>query len=130
MTTERSVCTTRCMRAMFIIRRPLIHEMYRVFRSEHYERKLMKCDTSERERIFKIEQALKLEPFAGKPLGYRFFREKKLNGKRMLFLVYEEHECVFLITITSKKAQQHEIDLIKTHLDVYRAELERRLGKL
>lgn len=103
------------------------HIMYRVFRSEHYEEKLAKIDKSEQDRILKFEQALKQEPFSGKPLGYLFFREKKFNGKRMLFLVYEEHQCVFLITLTDKKAQQHEIDLIKTHLDIYRNELEQKM---
>ncbi|MBI4117026.1 hypothetical protein HY449_04760 [Candidatus Pacearchaeota archaeon] len=78
----------------------------------------------------KFEQALKEQPFSGKPLGYKFFREKKFNGKRLLFLVYEEHKSVFLITITDKKAQQHEIDLIKANLDVYRNELENILRRI
>jgi len=99
-------------------------EMFRVFRSEHYEKKLFKLDKSEQDRVMKFEQSLKIYPYSGKPLGYKFFREKKFDGKRVLFLIYDEHNCVFLITITDKKAQQHEIDLIKTNLDVYRKELE------
>jgi len=39
-------------------------------------------------------------------------------------LIYEKHKSVFLVTIVDKKAQQHEIDLIKVNLDVYRRELE------
>ncbi|MEK6847623.1 MAG: hypothetical protein AABX50_00685 [Nanoarchaeota archaeon] len=98
--------------------------MFRVFRSIHYKKKLLKVDKSEQDKIIKFEQSLKSQPFSGKPLGYKFFREKKFNGKRVLFLIYESHECVFLITITDKKAQQYEIDLIKTNLDVYKNELE------
>lgn len=97
--------------------------MYRVFRSNNYEEKLVKLDKSEQGRVIKFEQALKIEPLSGKPLGYKFFREKKFDGKRILFLIYEEYQCVFLITITNKKVQQNEIDLIKANLDVYREEL-------
>ncbi len=107
-----------------------MEDRFRVFRSVHYKEKLFKLDKSEQERVMKFEQSLKEQPFSGKPLGYKFFREKKFNGKRVLFLVYEEHKCVFFVTITDKKAQQHEIDLIKANLDIYRDELEDLLGKL
>ena len=80
--------------------------MYRVFRSEWCETKLIKLDKSEQDRITNFEQSLKEQPFSGKPLGYKFLREKKFNGKRLIFLVYEEHKSVFLVTITDKKAQQ------------------------
>ena len=64
----------------------------------------MPLDKSEQDKVIKFEQSLKEQAFSGKPLGYRFFREKKFNGKRILFLVYEEYKCVFLVTITGKKA--------------------------
>lgn len=63
--------------------------MYRVFRSGKYEQKLNKLDKSEFDRVIKFEQSLKIEPYNGKPLGYEFFREKKFDGKRILFLIYE-----------------------------------------
>jgi hypothetical protein len=103
--------------------------MYRVFRSEHFETKLGKLDASERQRVMKFEQALKQQPFSGKPLGYAFLRQKKFDGKRLLFLVYADQQCVFLVTLTGKKAQQQEIDWIKNHLDLYRDELMRVLEK-
>ncbi len=98
--------------------------MYRVFRSEWYDKKLKKLDKSEIMRIEKFEQHLKEEPLSGKPLGYKFFREKKFDGKRLLFLAYEEHSIVFLITITDKNAQQRDIDFIVSHLKVYKAEID------
>lgn len=104
--------------------------MFRVFRSNHYEKKLDKLDNKEKVVISKFEQKLKKEPFSGKPLGYKFFREKKFEGRRVIFLVYEEHECIFLITITDKKAQQTEIDLIKANLDVYKDVLEKIIKRL
>lgn len=104
--------------------------MYRVFRSEWYDKKLKKLDKSEINRIEKFEQKLKVEPFTGKPLGYTFFREKKFNGKRLLFLVYEEHLVVFLVTISDKKAQQMDIDFIVSHLSVYKDEIARLVKSL
>ena len=104
--------------------------MFRVFRSNWYEEKLNKLDNNEIQRIEKIEQHLKEDPFSGKPLSYKFFREKKLNGKRMLFLVYEEHNSIFLITITDKKAQQNEIDLIKANLDIYKDKIKKLIDDL
>ena len=104
--------------------------MYRAFRSEWYESKLLNLDKSEYERVIKFEQSVKLNPYSGKPLGYKFFREKKFDGKRVIFLIYEEHKCVFFVTITDKKAQQNEIDLIKANLDVYKEEIEKRIKSL
>ncbi len=98
--------------------------MYRVFRSEWYSKKLKKLDKSEISRVEKFEQHLKQEPLSGKPLGYRFFREKKFDGKKLLFLVYEEHSIVFLVTITDKKAQQRDIDFIVAHLKIYKEEID------
>jgi len=99
--------------------------MFRVFRSDWYDKKLAKLDLSETKRVEKFEQELKEQPYSGKPLGYKFFREKKFDGKRLLFLVYEEHKVLFLVTITDKKAQEHEINLIKTNLDVYKETIEK-----
>mgnify|MGYP001617401524 CR=1 FL=1 len=104
--------------------------MFRVFRSEWYDKKLNKLEKFEQEIILKFEQKLKIEPYLGKPLGYKFLREKKFDGKRILFLVYEEHKCIFMVTITDKKAQQHEIDLIKSHLDVYKETIKKIIEKL
>ena len=104
--------------------------MYRVFRSEWYEKKLAKLSNPEQERVFRFEQQLKVDPYSGKPLGYAFFREKKFDDKRLLFLIYEEHKTIFLVTITDKRAQQHEIDLIKAHLEVYKDTIKRLMEKI
>jgi len=104
--------------------------MFRIFRADWYEKKLNKLNNPEQERIFKFEQQLKIEPYSGKPLGYVFFREKKFQDKRLIFLVYQEHQAVFLITITNKKAQQHEIDLIKSHLDEYKHTIDKLAKEL
>lgn len=104
--------------------------MFRVFRSEWYEKKLKKLSSQEQKRVMDFEQSLKQNPKQGKPLGYDFFREKKFNGKRMYFLVYDSHMIIFIITISGKKTQQQVIDTIKSNLDVYQEELNKILGKL
>jgi mRNA-degrading endonuclease RelE of RelBE toxin-antitoxin system len=104
--------------------------MFRAFRTDWYEKKLSKLSPNEQNRVEHIEQELKNGPFSGKPLGYEFFREKKFDGKRLIFLIYGSHKVVFLITITDKKTQQKVIDLIKANLDVYKEELNKILKSL
>ena len=99
--------------------------MFNVFRSEHYNKKLDSLDNHEKIRIFKFEQSLKLEPYSGKPLGYEFIREKKFNGKRLIFLVYEVYSSILLITIVDKKAQKREINILKASLDYYKNYIEK-----
>ncbi|MBS3168146.1 hypothetical protein J4216_03420 [Candidatus Woesearchaeota archaeon] len=104
--------------------------MFRVFRSDWYQKKFDKLEKAEQERIVKFEQHLKEQPYNGKPLGYDFFREKKFDEKRLIFLVYETHKIVFLVTITDKKAQQTEIDMIKANLDVYKDSIKKLSEKI
>ena len=104
--------------------------MFRAFRTDWYEKKFKRLDSSEQEIAKHIEQELKKSPYDGKPLGYIFFREKKFNGKRLIFLVYDSYQAIFLITITDKKTQQKVIDLIKANLDVYKEELEKILKSI
>ncbi len=105
-------------------------KMFRVFRNEWYEQKLRKLSSFEQMRVEKFEQELKESPFSGRPLGYTFFREKKFDGKRLLFLVYDKHKVVFLITITDKKAQQEDIEFIRNNFQEYGEELLQLLGKI
>ncbi len=104
--------------------------MFRVFRANWYEKKLKKLSPNEQERVKIMEQGLKKNPYDGKPLGYKFFREKKFDGKRLIFLVYDVYKTIFLITITDKKMQQKVIELIRANLDVYKEELERILKSI
>jgi len=63
----------------------------------------------------------------GQPLGYPFFREKRIDGRRMYFLVYEDIDTVLLITISDKKAQQDAIDKIKKDVDYYNKLIRKNL---
>ena len=101
-----------------------------MFKTKWYESKFEKLTKAVQERVIKFEQNLKLKPYDGKPLGYRFLREKKFNGNRLIFLVYDTNKVVFLVTITDKKVQQQVIDLIKANLDMYKDMLEKTLNNI
>ena len=74
-----------------------------------------------------IEQ-LETNPFVGKPLGYKFFREKKVKNYRIYYLIYEDYIVTFIIAISSKKDQQEAIDKIKNLIPYYREEIKRKLN--
>lgn len=90
----------------------------------------MKLDAAERVRVEKVELKLMKHPHEGKSLGYDYIREKKIGDKRVLFLVYDEYRVIFLVTISTKKTQQDEIEMIKVNLEVYRDVVERLLRGL
>jgi len=79
------------------------------------------------ERIQKIIQQLKQSMHVGKPLGYPFFREKKIGKYRIYFLVYEDIETILMVTISDKKAQQEIIEQIKADLDSYKEMIRKSL---
>ncbi|MDO8634490.1 MAG: hypothetical protein Q7K34_04335 [archaeon] len=72
---------------------------------------------------------LKTKPYAGKPLGFGFFREKKIGGKRLYFLIYEEFVAVFVVAFGGKKTQQETINEIKNKLPDYLKSVKQALGK-
>jgi len=79
------------------------------------------------EQIKEFIKELKLNPNTGKPLGYPFFREKKMGKYRVYFLVYEDISTVLLVTVSDKKAQQDIIDSIKSQLDYYKELIRKNL---
>ena len=79
------------------------------------------------EQIKGFIKELKLNHNTGKPLGYPFFREKKMGKYRVYFLVYEDLDTVLLVTISDKKAQQDVIDEIKGQLDYYKELIRKNL---
>ena len=88
-------------------------EMYRVFRTEGYEEFF---DKREKEMVRHLERQVKEQPFSSKQLRLYFFREKKFEGKRVLFLIYQIYAIVLLVFITKKNTQQKDINFIKNNL--------------
>jgi len=103
--------------------------MYKIFTTEQFEEKFNKLDHSVQEQIDKEIEQLETNPYVGKPLGYEFFREKKVKNFRIYYLIYEEYIVVFVITISDKKDQQKAIDTIKELLPSYREEIQKIINK-
>jgi mRNA-degrading endonuclease RelE of RelBE toxin-antitoxin system len=62
----------------------------------------------------------------GKPLSFDFFREFKIGGKRVYFLVYKDIAIILLVNASkNKKDQQKAIDKIKENLNLYREYAEK-----
>ncbi len=97
---------------------------YEVYRTALLSQKLEGLEKDLQERVDKIEGQLKENPFVGKPLGYKWFREKRLNKHRIYYLIYEEFNAVYIITISDKKDQQKIINTTKIFLDRYKEEIK------
>ncbi len=95
--------------------------MYRVFTTEEFDKDFNKLDNSEQIRIHKTIAQLKEQGGSvGKPLsGLSFFKEKKLNGKRIYYLFYENYKVILIIAISDKKTQQVTINSILIDMAEY-----------
>ena len=102
--------------------------MYKIFTTKEFDKIFDKLDTSIKKQVDKEIGQLENNPYVGKPLGYKFFREKKVKNYRVYYLVYEEYIVVFIITISTKKDQQDAINMIKGLIPFYREEIKKRIN--
>ncbi len=102
---------------------------FKVFVTQTFQSKLLKQDKNFKVWVEKVFDQLAVNPFAGKPLGAKWFREKKFENFRVYFLVFEDKKCVYIVNLSTKKDQQKIINSIWLLLDSYTAELEDLLNK-
>lgn len=102
---------------------------FRVFVTQTFQSKLAKEDKQFKEWVEKIFDQLAVNPFAGKPLGFKWFWEKKFENRRLYFLVFENKRSVYVVNFSTKKDQQKIINSIWLLLDSYAVELEDLLNK-
>lgn len=98
--------------------------MYKIFTTEEFDRDFDKLDRSLQIQIENEIEQLEINPFAGKPLGYKFFREKKVKNYRIYYLIYED----YVVALSSKKDQQEAIDKIKVLIPYYKEEIKKKLN--
>jgi hypothetical protein len=67
-------------------------------------------------------------PYNSKPLGYKFFREKKVKKWRIYFLIYENKLVIYFIDISDKKLQQETIDKIKSEFKLFKEHIEKKFS--
>jgi mRNA-degrading endonuclease RelE of RelBE toxin-antitoxin system len=91
---------------------------FKVFWTETFKKEYLGLPVDEQKRIQKfIRKQLAVNPNVGKPVSITNIREKKLNGRRVYFIVYETKVIVLMVAISGKKDQQATIDLLKSNLD-------------
>ena len=100
---------------------------YKIYKTKEFENDFSRLDKSIKIQIDKEIEQLEENPFRGKPLGYKFFREKKAGNYRFYYLIYEDLVVVFLIAISDKKDQQGTVNAIKSLIPNYKEEIRKRL---
>ncbi len=85
-----------------------------------YQKIIVKLSEMEREEIQRIVLQLTENPFVGDQLQIRFLREKRLRGKRLYYLVFEDLQAVLIVAISDKKTQQKTINSILLRINEYR----------
>ncbi|MBS3103228.1 hypothetical protein J4458_07335 [Candidatus Woesearchaeota archaeon] len=99
--------------------------MFKVYRTAEFEKLMNKLLTKEEQkRVENIEEEISEKGFTGDTLGFKFLREKRISGKRVYFLVYEDLKSALMVSISDKKAQQETIDKIKVYLPEFRRLME------
>ncbi len=98
--------------------------MYKVYRTQQFERDFDALDAGEKQRIRDIEDQLASNPTVGDALSYPYFREKRMNGKRIYFLIYEDENIVLVVAMSDKKSQQATIDKVTELLPEYKKAVE------
>ena len=101
---------------------------YGVYTSEEFDEDFNKLDKSLQDQISNEIDQLKINPYIGKPLGYKFFREKKVKNYRFYYLIYDEYVVVFVIAVSDKKNQQEVIDAIKHLLPYYKEQIKKKFN--
>jgi len=102
--------------------------MFRVFTTKEFDIDFENLDHSIQKIIDNEIEQLKINPYVGRPLGYKFFREKRARNHRFYYLIYEGYVVVFVIAISSKKDQQATIDKIKRLIPYYKEEIRKKLN--
>lgn len=94
--------------------------MYKLFTTGEFDSDFLKLDESDKKRVRKIMNELKIKGGdVGKPLGRSYFREKKFGNKRLYFLIYKYQLIVLAVGISNKKMQQNTINEILLELKDY-----------
>ena len=94
--------------------------MFRLFTTSEFDNDFLKLDESDKKKVRKIMDELKTKGFdVGKPLGRKYFREKKFGNKRLYFLVYKNELIALAVGISNKKMQKDTINKILLELKNY-----------
>jgi len=94
--------------------------IYEIHTAKRFDKEIAKLSDEKNKRIEKIYGQLKENPYLGDQLQIKILREKRLDGKRIYYLVFEDLQAVLMIAISNKKAQQKVIDYIFENVNIFR----------
>ncbi len=93
--------------------------MNTVYETEAFTELCEALEKSEREWVEKIKDQLAGNLEIGKPLKYDWFREKKLGGKRLYYLINKKTSKTIILAFGGKKEQQKIIDHVLANRERY-----------
>jgi len=98
---------------------------FKIYHSARFDGELAKYDLNFQDKVDKIEDQLIDNPYVGNPLNVKWFREKRIQGKRVYFIIYKDLESVFMVAISDKKDQQKIINTVRFLFDFLRDEIRK-----
>ena len=96
--------------------------MYKIIVLPEFKKKIKKIFDKQQQKAIEdfILKDLKFKGNKiGKPLSYPYLREKKIIGKRIYYLIYNDLLLILLVDASNKKAQKETINKIKEFLPKY-----------
>ena len=97
---------------------------YKVHTTKRFDKESEKLSNEYRRRIENLFIQLSENPFIGDQLQIKSLREKRLEEKRILYLVFEDLKAVLVIAISGKRAQQKVINFILNNIDNFKKGLK------
>jgi hypothetical protein len=97
--------------------------MFEIYYFPTFEKEIKKTLTPHERELVKKYIIKNLKPKGdkvGDNITYDFFREFKIKGKRIYFLVYKDIAIILMVGASNKKDQQIRINKIKANLDLYK----------
>ena len=93
---------------------------YKVYTTPEFDRLFEELSKEEQKEVDKLtKDELPENPYQGRALGFKFFREKRIGGKRVYFLIYDDYVLVLMVAIGGKKTQKKDIAQIKINREEY-----------
>lgn len=93
--------------------------MYRVKQTHEFAKQARKVlSHKQRKELKTLKESLRHNPHRGKSLGPHWFKEIKIQEKRVYYVVRED--TILFITASSKKQQQETIDKTRKLLEEYK----------
>ncbi len=93
--------------------------MNEVYETETFSKIYEASEKSEQEWVEKMKDQIAENLRVGKPLRFDWFREKKLGGKRLYFLINDNTKKAVLVAFGDKKEQQRIIDHVLLNKENY-----------